>query len=155
MPCHAAIAEKALSLKADTTVEKAIKAMKKAKVEHAAVTDADGITVGLLSFQILMKNLLPVSVAMSDGIQLDIKIQAAPGIAKRLKNVLILSIDALMERKDFPVVYPQTPTWEGVNQMVKTGLPIVVIEPETKKYIGLITQSSLLEELQRLQESEM
>lgn len=153
MPCHAAIADKALSLKVDTTVEKALKAMKKAGAEYAPVTE-DGVIVGLLSYQIIMKNLLPVSVAMSDGIQLDVQIQAAPGIAKRLRNVLPLTVDALMERKDFPVVYPETPTWEGVNMLVQTGLPLTVIDPETQKYIGLITQTSLLEELQRLQESE-
>lgn len=127
--------------------------MKKAGAEYAPVTE-EGVIVGLLSYQIIMKNLLPVSVAMSDGTQLDVQIQAAPGIAKRLRNVMLLSIDTLMERKDFPVVYPETPTWEGVNMMVQTGLPLTVVDPETQKYIGLITQTSLLEELQRLQESE-
>lgn len=154
MPCHAAIVPKALSLKADTTVEKALKAMKKAKVEYAPVVDADGIIAGLFSYKILMKNLLPVSVAMSDGIQLDVQIQAAPGIAKRLRNVQLLSVETLMERQDFPIVYPETPTWEGVNVLVQTGLPLTVVEPQTQKYIGFITQTSLLEELDRLRESE-
>lgn len=154
MPCHAAIADKALTIKVDSTIEKALKAMKKAKVEYAPVIDADGVLIGLLSYNILMKNLLPVSVNMSDGIQLDVNIPAAPGIAKRLRNVMLLTVDTVMERKDFPVVYPETPTWEGVNMMVQTGLPLTVIEPETQKYIGFISQTSLLDELQRLQEGE-
>ena len=154
MPCHAAILPKALSLKADTTVEDALKAMKKAKVEYAPVVYEDGVIAGLFSHAILMKNLLPVSVAMSDGVQLDVQIQAAPGVAKRLRNVQILTIDNMMERKDFPIVYPETPTWEGVNILVQTGLPLCVVEPQSQKYIGFITQSSLHEELNRLIESE-
>ena len=154
MPCHAAIVAKYTSLKADMTVEKALKAMKKAKVEYAPVVDSDGVLVGLTSYHFLMKNLLPVSVNMGDGFQLDVNIPAAPGIAKRLRNSMLLSVETVMERKNFPVVYPETPTWEGVNMMVQTGHPLTVIEPETQKYIGFITQTSLLEELERLQEGE-
>lgn len=154
MPCHAAIIEKALSIKVDSTIEKALKDMKKAKVEYAPVLDEEGIIVGLLSYHILMKNLLPVSLTMKDGVQMDVNIPAAPGIAKRLRNVLLLTVDTVMERKNFPVVYPETPIWEGVHMMVQTGLPLTVIDPESQKYIGFITQTSLLEELQRLQESD-
>ena len=153
MPCHAAIVEKATTLKADATVEKALKAMKKAGVEFAPVIEG-GAVVGLFSYQILMQNLLPVSVTMNDGIQLDVQVQAAPGIAKRLRNALTLTVDKVMERQNFPVVYPETATWEGVNMLVRTGLPLSVVDQETEKYIGFITQESLLDELQRLQESE-
>ena len=154
MPCHAAIAEKSLTIKVDTTIEDALKAMKKAKTEYAPVIADDGEILGLLSYHILMKNLLPVSVNMSDGLQMDIKIPAAPGIAKRLRNVMLLTVDTVMERKEFPLVYAETPTWEGVNMMAQTGLPLTVVDAETRKYIGFITQTSLLAELQRLQEGD-
>lgn len=153
MPCHAAIEKKSITLKADTTIEKALKELKKAKVEYAPVLDG-GVLVGLFSYQILMKNLVPVSVNMGGGVQMDVNISAAPGIAKRLKNSMLLTVDTMMERKSFPVVFPSTPTWEGVNMMVQTGLPLTVVDPETQKYVGFISQTSLLEELQRLQESD-
>ena len=154
MPCHAAVVKKSVTLKEDVTVEKALKEMKKGNAEFAPVLDSDGALIGLFSYVILMKNLLPVSVNMSDGGQLDINIPAAPGIAKRLKNSMLVTVDKMMERKNFPVVYPETPIWEGVNIIAQAGLPLVVVDPETKKFSGLITQSSLLEELQRLQDSE-
>ncbi len=154
MPCHAAIVDKALVLKTDMTVEKALKDMAKAKSEAAAVVDKKGIVAGFFSHQLLMKNLLPVSVAMADGIQLDVKIPAAPGIAKRLKKVLPLTVEEIMERKEFPIVYPSTPLWEGVNLLVQHGQSLTVIDPDTKKYIGLITQTSALNELERLKDSE-
>lgn len=154
MPCHAAIIEKALVLKSDQPLEKALKDMKKANVDHAAVKDQDGIICGFFSYSILMKNLLPVSVVMNEGVQLDVTIRAAPGIAKRLKKVMPLTIDNFMERKNFPIVYPQTPLWEGINLIVQTNMPLTVAEPETHKYIGIISHGSALEELQRLQDSE-
>lgn len=154
MPCHAAIIDKALVLKSGVNVEKALKDMVKKKVEYAAVVDEEGGLIGFFSHQILMKNLLPVSVAMNDGIQLDVKIHAAPGIAKRLKKVSPLTVDELMERKNFPVVYPETPLWEGVNLIVQSGLPLIVVEAGTHKYIGIVSHGSALEELQRLQGSE-
>ena len=133
MACHAAMIDKALTIKADTTVEKAVKAMKKAKAEYAPVLDADGTVAGLFSFEILMKNLLPVQVAMNDGTQLDIQLPAAPGIAKRLKNVQLIPVEQLMQRADFPVVYPETPTWEGVKAMVQTNLPLIVEDQQSQK----------------------
>lgn len=154
MPCHAAIAEKSLVLTSDIKIEKALKDMKKKGAEFCAVTDADGILVGVLSEQIILKNLLPVSVAMSDGLQLDVKLPAAPGIAKRLKKITPLNVEELMERKNFPVVHPETPIWEGVNMLAQSGLPLVVVDPQTQKYIGLISFQSALDELYRLRDSE-
>ena len=152
MPCHAAILDKALVLKEETSIEKALADMAKKKTEFAAVTNKDGILTGFFSYQILMKNLLPVSIAMNDGIQIDMKLPAAPGIAKRLRKVMPLPIKDLMEHKNFPVVHPETPLWEGVNLLVQYGQPLCVIEPVTQKYLGIITQESALNELQRLQQ---
>lgn len=154
MPCHAAIVDKALVLKEDMKIEKALKEMAKKGIDSAAVVDSKGIVSGFFSYQILMKNLLPVSITMNDGVQLDIKIPAAPGIAKRLRKVLPLTVNEVMERKNFPVVYPETPLWEGVNLLVQHGHTLTVLEAGTQRYIGIITQESALNELQRLQDSE-
>ena len=154
MPCHAAIADKHLVLKEDVKVEKALKDLKKANVSFAAVTDKAGILVGFFSYAVLMQNLLPVSVAMADGIQLDVTIPAAPGVAKRLKNVMPLPLLQIMERKSIAIVYPDTPLWEGINIIAQNNMPLCVIEPESRKYIGLITPQSAFDELQRLKESE-
>ena len=153
MPCHAAIAEKTIIFSPDTEVEKAIKELQKKKQDAAAVVNADGAAEGFFSLATVMKNLLPVSVAMSDGIQLDVTVRAAPGIAKRLKKVYPLTVSEIMDRK-FETVGPETPIWEAVNHLVVTGLPLVVTDGEDSKYIGLITAQSAMDELKRLQESE-
>ena len=153
MPSHAAIAEKSLSFSPDTEVEKALKEMKKKKQDEAAIVNKDGEIEGVISLAIIMKNLLPVSVAMSDGIQLDVKVRAAPGVAKRLKKIYPLMVSDIMERK-FASIYPETPIWEAVNHLVNNTGPLVVVEGENNKFIGMINSQSAMEELQRLQESE-
>ena len=154
MACHAAIIDKALTLKMDMSVEYALKAMKKKNVDCAPVLDPDKRVAGIFSYKILMKNLLPVQIAMKDGSQMDIQISAAPGIVKRLKNIQLVTLDQVMERQDISVVYPETPTWEGVKMMVQTDNPLIVIDPESEKYVGFISQNSMHDELERLKESE-
>ena len=153
MPSHAAIAEQSLSFPLDMEVEKALKELKKKKLESAVVVNDKGEVEGIFSLPILMKNLLPVSVAMADGLQLDITVRAAPGIAKRLKKIHLLSVSELMDRK-FNFVYPETPIWEAINFLVSASGPLVVVDGENNKFIGMITAQSAMDELKRLQESE-
>ena len=153
MPCHAAIAEKSITLKPDTEVEVALKELKRKNVSEAAVIDDDGNVIGIFSLTIVMKNLLPVSVPMSDGIVLDVTVRAAPGIAKRLKKVNPLKVEELMERK-VPTVHPDTPIWEAVSHLVSGHSCLVVVEGESRKYLGMVTPASAMDELKRLQESE-
>lgn len=153
MPSHAAIAENPLTFAPDMEVEKALKELKKKKLESAAIVNENGEVEGVFSLPIVMKNLLPVSVAMADGIQLDVTVRAAPGIAKRLKKVHPLAVSELMERK-FNTVYPETPIWEAVNYLVSSNGPLIVVEGENNKFLGMVTAQSAMDELDRLQESE-
>lgn len=153
MPCHAAIVKKYPVLSPEDGVEGALQRMKKEEIEAAPVVDKDGKLVGLFSIQGLMKSLLPVSVAMADGINLNISLQAAPGIAKRLKKTESMTVADVMEKK-ITSVQPETPTWEGVNILVQKGAPLMVVERETGRLSGVITFQSALDELERLKDSE-
>lgn len=153
MPSHAAMTDKFLSVTPDDGVEATLKAMKKANVDFVPVVDDKGAAVGVFSLDIALENLLPVSVAMAGGLQLDIQIGAAPGIAKRLKKILPLKVGDLMSRR-FIAVTPETPLWEGVNQLIQNRAPIVVVEPKTGKVLGVITNQSALDELNRMKDTE-
>ena len=153
MPSHAAITEQFLALLPNTEVEKALKELKKKKLESAIVINDKGQVEGTFSLQGVMKNLLPVSVAMEDGIQLDITVRAAPGIAKRLRKVYPLKVSELMDHK-VQAVAPETPIWEVINYLVSHNDSLWVIEPESGKCLGMITAQSAMDELKRLQESE-
>lgn len=153
MPCHAAVVEKAITLSPEMEVEKALKELKKKKQDEAAVVNEEGKVVGLFSYTIVMKNLLPVSVPMNDGIILDVTVRAAPGIAKRLKKVNPLEVGELMDRK-IQIVNSDTPIWEAVSHLVSGHSALVVIDGQTQSYQGIITSASAMDELKRLQESE-
>jgi predicted transcriptional regulator len=152
MSIKTAITDKFLSVSPDDTVEDALKALKKAKVETAPVLDDQGRLLGVFSLQALMKNLLPVSVPMNDGITLDITIPAGPGIAKRLNKVHFLSVSAVMERK-VNAITSETPVWEAINFLVQYGSPLIVVEYQTGKAIGIMTAQSALDELNRMKDA--
>lgn len=153
MPCHSAMIDNPLTVTENEEVGVVLKKMKKAKAEYAPVLNEDGKLVGLFSYEILLKNLLPVSVAVADGVQLDVTVRAAPGIAKRLKKVYPLAVSNFMERK-VNAVHPETPTWEGINFLTIHGAPLLVVDSETEKLVGLMSGHSAVEELIRLKDSE-
>ena len=152
MPCHAAIKEKMVTAKPNETVKAVLKRMRTKSADIVPVVNPDdGTLMGYFSSAELLKNLLPVPVSMSDGFQLDVKIPAAPGIAKRLKKVQNLSVSDFMNRRTHHV-FPDTPTWEGVRLLLEHHEPIFVLESETQKLLGYITEDSAITELERLQE---
>lgn len=152
MPSHAAMIEKPVVVSPDQTVEKALKELKKKKIDAAAVIGENGELEGVFSMRLVMQNLLPVSVAMSNGINLDMPVRAAPGIAKRLKKVYPLKVSELMDRKA-ATVYPDTPIWECINGLMSSGGPLFVVDDTEHKFLGMIDVQSAFQELQRLQES--
>ncbi len=148
MPCHTAIAKKNITASPSDTVEQVLKDIRKAKVTASAIIDENGIFVGLFSMHILLKDLIPVSVMMADGVEIDIKVTAAPGVAKRLENVKILPVSELMNRKPVTVL-PDTPIWEGVSLLTKVGEPLPVVD-NSGKFCGLITYESLVNDLESM-----
>lgn len=152
MPCHAAITEKMVTAKPNETVKTVLKRMRTKKADIIPVVEKeDGTLLGYFSSAQLLKNLLPVPVSMADGIQLDIKIPAAPGIAKRLNKVQNLPVSDFMKSKTH-AVYPDTPIWEGVRLLMEHQEPVFVLEQDSQKLLGFMTESSAIAELERLQE---
>ena len=152
MPCHAAMTDKFITITEDEIVEKTLKTMAKAKTSCAAVIDDQGALSGMFSIKSLLKNTQPINVPMSGtSIAGSVNIDSGPGIAKRIQKVKPLAVRDFMERK-FNVVYPETPTWEGVKRLLEQDTPLIVIDKDSQKPLGLITEESLLEEFERMQD---
>lgn len=149
MPCYSAVFSKNVTVTPDVTVEQALKAIKKGKVNAVAVIDDDGVFHGIFSMKVLLSSLIPVSVAVTDGVQLDVKLPAAPGVAKRLANFKSHQVSELMDRHP-PSVTPDAPVWEGVSLLTKNGSPLCVLD-EKGKFHGLITYESLVDDLGNLE----
>ncbi len=152
MSIQTAITKTFVSVSPGDSVEDALKSLKKAKIDSAPVLDEQGRLLGVFSLQILMKNLLPVSVPMNDGIELGITIPAGPGIAKRLNKVHFLNVADIMERK-VNAITAETPIWEAINYLVQHGSPLVVVDYQSGKALGLMTSQSALDELNRLKDA--
>ncbi len=148
MACHAAIAKNFLSIPEDEIIEKALKTLKKSKAEAAVITDAAGKVTGLFSYKILLQNLSLVNVNVGAS---SIAVDSAPGLAKRLRKVKMLPVRELMSRT-ISYVYPETPTWEGLRSVQQSANPVVVIDQESQKPLGIITEHSLYEEFERMQD---
>ncbi len=148
MPCHSAVVKKSVAVKPSDSVENVLAEIKKGKVTAAAIIDDNGRFLGLFSLKILLKNLIPVSVAMANGVEIDIKLTAAPGVAKRLNNVKTLSVLELMDRKPAKIL-PDAPIWEGVSELTRHGSPLCVVDDHDKFY-GIITYDSLVEDLENM-----
>ena len=153
MPCHSAMTKSLVTVSPEDTVEDTLALMKKKKVESVAVVNEEQEIEGVFSILVLLKNLLPVTMPLSGAVQTDISIQAAPGIAKRLRKVGPAKMNEVMERR-FHMVHPETPTWQGINMLVEHGPPLMVVEAESGKLVGMINTQSALEELERLRDSE-
>jgi CBS domain-containing protein len=152
MSCRAAMTEKFTTVSPGDAVESVLKDMKKSKIDFMPVVDEAGKLAGLFSLQILMKNLLPVSVPVTGGFGPDVKLPAAPGIAKRLNKLHTLVVSDLMDRK-VNTISPEIPIWEAVNLLVQQGSPLLVVE-QSGKAVGMITAQSALDELNRLKDFE-
>lgn len=151
MPCNAATIKQAVSISTEDSVEKALEILREQQIDALPVLGKNGKLEGVFSTRILLKNLLPVSVTTGDDIFMDVKIGAAPGVAKRLRKVLPYKVGEFMQRKVNSVA-PSTPLWEGVNMLVHHGAPVFVVEPETGKFIGMLTEQSIIDELERVQD---
>ncbi|MBL4588722.1 MAG: CBS domain-containing protein [Alphaproteobacteria bacterium] len=146
MSCESAMITEVITAKPDETVETVLARLSKHSLRCVPVIDDEGVLVGLFCLNKVLENLLPVAVTMPDGLQrLNFVVGAAPGIAKRLNKLISKNISEVMD-EDMYVVHPTTQSWEAIRLMVRYGSPIPVVEKDTGKLCGLISeQSSILE----------
>lgn len=141
--------EDVVTAKADDTVEAAMALLDQHYVRFLPVLDDAGRLVGMFGTHVLLKNLLPVSVTMEDGLQrLDFVIGAAPGVSKRLHKLLPVQIGTILER-DPIVVHPDTATWEVIRLIVRHSSPLPVIDEKDGKLLGIVTEQSIIADMNR------
>ncbi len=149
MPCETAILTNVYTVKPDMSVEDALTYIHEKNVRAMPVIDDSGNLVGMFSLEALLKSLLPVSVTMDEGLQkLGFVVGAGPGIAKRLKKVQVQNVVDVM-LKDIIVAHPSTALWEAIRLMVKYGSPIPVVEENSAKFIGIISEQSAMTDLEQ------
>lgn len=150
MPCETATLTDVYTVKPNMKVEEALAYIHEKNVRTMPVIDEDNRLLGMFGLAPLMKSLLPVAVTMEEGLQkLGFVVGAGPGIAKRLKKAKDKTVADVMQQ-DVIVVYPATSLWEGIRLMVKYGSPIPVVEEESGKFLGILSEQSAMTDLENM-----
>lgn len=149
-PCSDAMINNIITIKPDQTVSEAMAIFDEQGIRSLPVVNSDGKLVGVFGLRHVLLQLLPNSVTMDDGVRrLDFIMDAAPGIAKRLKKALPLKVADVMD-KNPTVVERDTSMWEAVRIMAVHGSPISVINSDNGQFEGMISRQTLLKDLQRI-----
>ncbi len=152
MSCKDALVTKVPPATPDQPVEAVVKNMRKNGVTLVPVIDSDQTLVGVFSFGILLEDTLPVSLAMggrggSEDSPINVRIPAAPGMVKRLQRSMTAPVSALMQ-KPRNVVHPDTPLESAIREIREAGGPVPVVERETNKFVGFVSDESVLAALE-------
>lgn len=145
MACRDIMNASPLTLAPDTKVEDALATMKKKGVSSAPVTDASGTVMGLFSLRGLMETILPVSMFSETGLA-GVVVEAAPGLRLRLQKLMTQSVAVVMERR-FPHVFPDAPETQAARLIAEKGDGVVVMNENTGRLEGLITDLGVIEGL--------
>ncbi len=149
-PCSDAMIKDIVTIRPDQTVAEAMAVFEKEGIRSLPVVSSDGKLLGVFGLRHVLLKLLPNSVTMQDGVRrLDFILDAAPGIAKRLKKALPMKVEDVMD-KNPTAVERDTSMWEAVRIMAVHGSPISVVDPKDGSFVGMISRQTLLKDLQRM-----
>lgn len=139
------------------TVSKAFKLMRQKGIRFLPVVEEDGAYVGVFTSPTLIKLLLPRAMTIELG--------GAKKSSKSLSNLGFYNVDeevfheSLAEEKDepvmnhlsdpdnIPIVTPDTSVMEGVLLLHKYKRHVIVVEPETNRFIGVVSINSMLKKM--------
>ena len=137
-------------MKPEVTVEDVLDIFEQKHIRSVPVVDTDGKLAGLCGLRHILRQLLPASVTMEDGLKrLDFVIGAAPGIAKRLNKIRDVKVEEVMDKNPI-VLHPDTPTWEALRVIALHGSPVPIVDEKTGQFVGMISSQTLLRELQNM-----
>ena len=152
MSCRTAMIamDHVVTAKSDMRVSDIAHMLENKKLRAVPVLNENDALVGMFSTRVLLRNILPASVTMEDGLQrLSFGHGAEGSLARALVDVMDDPIVDHIEKKPI-VLHADTAMWEVVRLLVEHGSPLAVVEEGTNKLIGLMSDQSILEALNKL-----
>jgi len=152
MSSQEALIPNAISLSPEQSIKEALKVLEEHHIRTAPVVDAQGKVVGMFGLHCLMEDLLPMAAQIEDGLDdLDFLVGGSPGAAKKIRKLgPKLVKDHMYGDMEHILLYPDTPMLEVIRRLSKFGSPLPVVEEETHKYIGVVSEQSCLRRLHEL-----
>lgn len=149
-PCTNAMIKETITISPDTTVRDALDLFKQHNIRNIPVVDEEGNFIGMFGLREVLSNVLPIAAKLGDGIPtMDFLHGGTEDVAKKLHKTHSHKIGDVMN-KDAEAIDSDSATWEALRFMVYQGSPVPVTHPDSKKFAGLISRQTLLEELDNI-----
>jgi CBS domain-containing protein len=150
MSIEGCIIRNVVFVRPEDKVEAALALIQKHNIRATPVVDTDGQYVGMFSIHQIIKSLLPRSATMDHSLDtLDFMPDFMPELLKKFIDIQLLRISDVMDTTVQPMT-GKLPHVEGILKLYRHGSPIPVVEKGTKKFIGILTEQAIIEELQKL-----
>lgn len=150
MTVKTAIITNVISAKQDDTVDSVMALFDKHGIRAVPVVDAGGNYVGMFSIHQLLKKLLPLSATIEHALPtLDFIKNAAPEIAERKREMMARRVGEVLD-ESVATISPETSHSEGILLLVRHGSPLPVLEEGTQRFVGLLTEQSMVSSLRNI-----
>lgn len=138
------------------TVATAFNIIKDSRARFLPVVDKDGQYVGVFTAPTLLKLILPKAVTIDlfkDSARMNLENLRFHSLSKedldaqigRLKDEKVA--DNMSRPENFPVVAPDTPVMEGILLIYKFKRHLILVEPDTGRFVGTVSANSLLDQV--------
>ncbi len=156
LTCKDVIPAKQVVLHPEDTVSKAFKLMRSEGMRFLPVVDQEGKYLGVFTSPTLIKLLLPRAVtitmagkSINQGLQhlnfLQMKDEDFYSSLSDIKHEPVTNY--LSDPKNIPVTSPDTPIIEGVLLLHQYKRHVILVDPESKKFVGFLTINDTLRKI--------
>lgn len=142
-----------VSLKADDTIATALQLMCKHTIHNLPVLDDKGMFIGLFSLRRLSRELLPKAAKLDQSsllMHINFMSDGTDELLKRLNKLGHKPVSVLLEKSSkLRLCSPETSLPELLQLLFEspTSLPVVVVEGEKKKLVGMVSNWDVLTKL--------
>lgn len=126
------------------TLGRALARMIKHHTQRQIVVDADDVFIGEVTTFTIAKLLMPAGDAQTRE---EAQLETIADVDDRITPHLGRRVGEFAER-DVPVVHPDTPLSDALRMFASGTLRLPVVEPETKKLVGVISPLTVLRRYQ-------
>ena len=154
MSCKEALIPNSIQFSPEQSVKDALRILEEHHIRLAPVVDTNGNLVGMFGLHSLMEDLLPMAAQIEDGLtDLDFMIGGAPGAAKKIRKIGPKLVKDHMDKEIAEIVLnPETPILEVIRMLTRNGSPLPVVEEDSMKYVGVVSEQSCLHRLHEILE---
>lgn len=146
--------DRQLTVGPETSVSDAFQLFKQHRARFLPVVDENGVYLGVFTAPTLLKLLLPTAATIglnTDSMRVSIGSLGFMSLTKedfqeRLETLRHETVrDNMSSPVNIPVVSPTTPIMEGIFLYYKYKRHVILVDPDTGRFVGTVSSNSLLE----------